>query len=556
MDELPDSWAWSTIGELSAYIQRGKSPKYTERSALPVINQKCIRWNKLELQHLKFIHPEQFEAWDAARFIAPGDILWNSTGTGTVGRAYLVQAQDCEPPKVVDSHVSIVRPEASVDPRHLFNWIKGPNVQGKIEDMCDGTTNQIELSRAAIAETPIPVAPRGEQTRIADQLDALLARVQSCNDRFDSIPALLKRFRQAVLDAATTGVLTRDWRDENGKAASGSQQSTWAKSKTMHSLPEGWRWVPFADFLNGFRSGTSGVPGNELTAFPVLRSSSVRPMQVDLEDVRYLPNATRIRADDLLVDGELLFTRLSGSLEYVANCAVVRGLGSRRIYYPDRLFRARLLRPKQGAYFELCFASPLLRRHLTVEAKSSAGHQRISMGAVTDFPIPLPPDDEQAEIVSRAEKMLKLANRIEARYTAANVQAQRLSPLLLAKAFRGELVPQDPNDEPASVLLARIAAHHSSAIAKPKTRQPRQPLALRAPKETAAMTKSRQDNDVMGQPYLAHHLRRLGAPATAEVLFKVAELPVADFYKQLAWEVAQGHVKDNQTTLEPGHAAG
>ena len=70
------------------------------------------------------------------------------------------------------------------------------------------------------------------------------------------------------------------------------------------------------------------------------------------------------------------------------------------------------------------------------------------------------------------------------------------------------------------------------------------------------MTKSRQDEDVMGKPYLAQHLRRIGTPASAETLFKASELPVADFYKQLAWEVAQGHVKDKQATLEPGHAAG
>lgn len=68
------------------------------------------------------------------------------------------------------------------------------------------------------------------------------------------------------------------------------------------------------------------------------------------------------------------------------------------------------------------------------------------------------------------------------------------------------------------------------------------------------MTKSRQDDDVMNQPYLAAHLRRIGTPTSAEVLFKLAELPVADFYKQLAWEVAEGHVKDNQATLEPSHA--
>lgn len=70
------------------------------------------------------------------------------------------------------------------------------------------------------------------------------------------------------------------------------------------------------------------------------------------------------------------------------------------------------------------------------------------------------------------------------------------------------------------------------------------------------MTKSRQDDDVMDHPYLADHLRRLGTPVTAEALFRVSELPVADFYKQLAWEVAQGHVKDNQTSLEAGYAAG
>ena len=131
-----------------------------------------------------------------------------------------------------------------------------------------------------------------------------------------------------------------------------------------------------------------------------------------------------------------------------------------------------------------------------------------------------------------------------------------MASLTLAKAFRGELVPQDPNDEPASALLARIVNQRTASAAEPKARLPRRARATRAPKEAAAMTKSRQDHDVMGRPYLAQHLRRLGAPTPAEALFKVSELPVADFYKQLAWEVAHGHVQDNQTTLEPGHAAG
>jgi type I restriction enzyme S subunit len=128
--------------------------------------------------------------------------------------------------------------------------------------------------------------------------------------------------------------------------------------------------------------------------------------------------------------------------------------------------------------------------------------------------------------------------------------------LVLAKAFRGELVQQDPQDEPASALLDRFASQRIEPAAKKQSKPPRQVRAPRAPKEAAAVIKSRQDKDVNGKPYLADHLRRLGSPTTAEVLFKASELPIADFYKQLAWEVAQGHIADGGTTLEARHAVG
>ena len=102
---------------------------------------------------------------------------------------------------------------------------------------------------------------------------------------------------------------------------------------------------------------------------------------------------------------------------------MVHGLASRRVYYPDRLFRAKVIQPSSAPYFELCFSSPNLRRFLVVEAKSSAGHQRVSMGAVTGFPIPLPPPSEQHEIVRRVEALFAYADHIEARYTAARAQS-------------------------------------------------------------------------------------------------------------------------------------
>lgn len=180
----------------------------------------------------------------------------------------------------------------------------------------------------------------------------------------------------------------------------------------------------------------------------------------------------------------------------------------------------------------------------------------INIGDVRALQLPLPSREEQDEIVRRVETLFTFADRLEARYAAARAQVEKLTPSLLAKAFRGELVPQDPNDEPASVLLERIAAKRAATEHQPHRRQStagRKPA--RAPKENAAMTKSRQDEDVQGKPYLAKHLRQLGGSASAEALFKVAELPVADFYKQLAWEVAQGHVRDGKTVLELADAA-
>ena len=85
--KLPKGWVLTTISEIADYVQRGKSPKYTDWSELPVINQKAIRWYGIELEYLKFIHPEQWNKWGEERFVQEGDILWNSTGTGTIGRA-------------------------------------------------------------------------------------------------------------------------------------------------------------------------------------------------------------------------------------------------------------------------------------------------------------------------------------------------------------------------------------------------------------------------------------------------------------------------------------
>ena len=198
----------------------------------------------------------------------------------------------------------------------------------------------------------------------------------------------------------------------------------------------------------------------------------------------------------------------------------------------------------------------LLSQYEQTRALAEGGAQpNLNLSKVRGIPLRLPEGPEQAQIVHRVGELFAFADTIDSRVAAATGKTRKLPSLTLAKAFRGDLVPQDPTDEPASVLLARIAAQRAAPPHAASATTPRRGRPPRAPKETAAMTKSRQDDDVTGQPYLAAHLHRIGTPASAEALFKVASAR-RRLLQATRWEVAQGHVKDNQTTLEPGHAAG
>lgn len=386
-----------------------------------------------------------------------------------------------------------------------------------------------------VSTFPVPVAPLAEQIRIADKLDAVLARVDACRDRLDRIPAILKRFRQSVLAAATSGKLTEDWRRLH--IGDGSWISCTIGDVTANSF-YGPRFGKI-DYTND-PSGIPTVRTTDMTSDGRIEITSDTPrVFVSSEKLDHF----RARHGDLLV------TR-TGSI------GVMAVFEENYVAIPSAyLIRFRFSSQIVPRYAYYCLSAPEGQEALGLSA-TAITQPNVNAEAIRRIGIELPSVAEQTEIVRRVETLFAFADRLEARYAAARAQVEKLTPALRAKAFRGELVPQDPNDEPASVLLERIAAERSATEAQPRRRQSttrRKPA--RAPKENAAMTKSRQDDDVQGKPYLANHLGLLGGSATAEALFKVAELPVADFYKQLAWEVAQGHVRDGKTVLELADAA-
>lgn len=396
----------------------------------------------------RWINGEAFERLRCTALIA-GDVLV-ARMPDPLGRACLMPALEQRCVTVVDVAALRVDPKIA-DNRWAMHTVNSPQIRAEISAQSSGTTRK-RISRGKLGEMEIPLPPKTEQTRIADQLDKLLARIQSCNDRLDAIPALLKRFRQAVISAAVTGKLSRDWRD--------------AKENILFP----WQEVRVSD-AGRVQLGRQRAPkyhsGNHMR--PYLRVQNVFEARLDLRDVMEMD----FPPDDFeryqLHPGDILLNE-GQSPEYLGRPAIYRG------ELPGACFTNTLIRFQPYSIVLSEFALIVFRHHMHIgryvregNITTNIAHLGASRFASVEFP--LPTLEEQSEIVSRVEALFKLADRIEARYSAARAQAQRLSPLLLAKAFRGELVQQDPLDEPATVLLERIAAASPTKIRTARGRQ-------------------------------------------------------------------------------------
>jgi type I restriction enzyme S subunit len=169
----------------------------------------------------------------------------------------------------------------------------------------------------------------------------------------------------------------------------------------------------------------------------------------------------------LWLEPEDILIQRANTLEYVGVSAIYTG-SSKDFIYPDLMMKCRANSRISTKFLYYLLSSNNVRSYFRNHATGTAGNMpKINQQTVISVPVLVPPLEEQAEIVRRVESLFAYGDRLEARYQAARAQVEKLTPSLLAQAFRGELVPQDPNDEPASVLLERIRATRA-ATAKPQ----------------------------------------------------------------------------------------
>ncbi len=498
MSELPKGWAAATLNDLL-----GTGGLFSDGDWVESKDQDPDGSNRLlQLADIgdgffvnkssRFVNDEKFSSLNCTE-VKEGDVLI-ARMPDPLGRACLMPAMPQRCLTVVD--VAVFRAgDTGISNKWLMHFLNSSPVRREIELNSSGTTRK-RISRGKLAEIVLPIPPLAEQTRIATKLDELLPQVDTLKARIDGIPALLKRFRQSVLSAAVSGRLTEEWRgkslsvetgsdvvikDQMAKQALLEDQPELKKKKSsiqsdidenyLFEIPENWAFTTWGKISEWITYGFTRPMPKSGAGKKLLTAKDVQRFALELVEC----GLTTTDAFDTLSDkdrpqnGDLLITK-DGS---IGRAALVR---TEEDFCINQSVAVCWLRSTtmNKSYLELLSNSEFTQRFVLDKAQGMA-IQHLSIIDFAKCPVPVPPKSEQNEIVRLVEQLFAFADQLESRIKAAQAHIDHLTQSILAKAFRGELVPQDPNDEPASVLLERIKAQRAAA---PKAKRGRRTATL------------------------------------------------------------------------------
>ena len=448
--DIPDSWEWVRLIDVCEYIQRGKSPKYSPIKKYPVVAQKCNQWSGFSIEKAQFIEPNSLSSYGPERLLQDNDLMWNSTGLGTLGRMaiYKTAANPYEL-AVADSHVTVIRPlKQFVLPEYLYYYFANPSVQSVIEDQADGTTKQKELATATIKAYLTPIPPLDEQRRILAKLSEVLPVVKNYGVVYDETTVMQEAFpeslKKSVLQEAVQGKLVpQDPSDEpaeallerirvekqrlikEGKIKKDKHESVIFRRDNSHyekrgskeenindiipfELPDSWEWIRLSAILTSTDAGKSPQCENRprtIGEWGVIKTTAIQDGYFLAEENKVLPLDFNLQESMVVHHGDLLITR-AGPRNRTGVICVVDGKPENLIL-SDKTVRLSYLRNFVNPHYVMTALSSPAMQYFVVDAMTgmASSQVNISQEKMKTFLLPLPPLNEQQRIVDEVSKI-------------------------------------------------------------------------------------------------------------------------------------------------------
>lgn len=440
--DIPDSWEWARLENVTIYIQRGKSPKYSPIKKYPVVAQKCNQWSGFSIEKAQFIDPDTVERYTDERILREGDLMWNSTGLGTLGRMAIYRSSaNSYGWAVADSHVTVIRTQEHwLNYQFAFDYFTGPSVQLVIEDQASGSTKQKELAQETVKNYLIPIPPLAEQRRIVDRVDELMPLVEEYGELEDTREALdaalPDRLRKSILQMAVQGKLApQDPADEPAsallerireeraelikqkkiKAPKGGESVIYREGGSWYErrgksdpaciddeipfeIPESWTWCRLREVVDIQlgkmldKAKNTGMPvsylGNANVQWGYFNLNEVKTMKLSEADlIRF-----KLKKGDLIV--------CEGGVP--GRCAIWNR--EEDMWYQKALHRLRPLLEEISIEYCSIFIEWAVKTNVFPSSFTGSTIKHLPARNLESWLIPLPPDSEQRRIVATVGK--------------------------------------------------------------------------------------------------------------------------------------------------------
>lgn len=486
-NELPEGWRWTTLGTIAAINPGLAVSALSDETPVSFVPMAAVEAGTGRMDgSTPRLLKEVKRGYTAFQ---EGDVLFAKiTPCMENGKAAVAHAL-ISGIGFGSTEFHVLRPEPGVDAQLLYYYVSQESFRQSARASMTGSAGQLRVPSAYLAEVPYPIPPLSEQQRIVAAIEQQFTRLDAGVSALKSAQTRLKRYRAAVLKAAVEGKLTEAWRAEHPDAEPApvllqrilaERRAKWeadlrAKGKDpakvryeeptppdttdLPKLPERWKWARAEQLCDFITKGTTPAANKLSSGIGDIPFIKVYNLTFDGR-LDFTVNPTFISAnthnDELtrsrVFPGDVLMNIVGPPLGKVS--IIPDQYPEWNINQAIAVFRS--MPSYSRGFLALCLRAEQVLSWATSRAKATAGQFNLTLEICRDLPLPLPPLAEQEHIADEVEQRLSVVSELEATVEANLKRAERLRQSILREAFAGRLVPQDPNDEPASVLLKRI----------------------------------------------------------------------------------------------------